>query len=337
MDEAGGARNLPPLPFPSLPFPLFVLLVGFKLNTRPQPPPSRGPAALACSPPGAEPPGQPAAASALLSSVLASQKATNFLPQLQRGGPHASISPPRLDFTPSQPGPPPACVPPCAPSCAGPTPPNVPSRPLPSAPPSWRGYYFILFFLVLGWPPKSFQPGILLPPSLPLPALRPPGRWKQNLGSSGLEGRGGNLLHGGKNEPSEVPALSTWDTSARLLVSDFPSSSQCPPGEPRAPHWAKRGSGGVAATQELPPRSEAAAFSAPCVRQGRAPSLWKGSRIYGKGPEVPPTPIWSPCSPPGLWGGEGSELPGWNRAPCCERAAPCPLFFSPLSHLRAPL
>lgn len=103
--------------------------------------------------------------------------------------PHALISPPHsLD-------PPPACVPPCALSSSGPIPPNIPSRPLPSAPPSWRGYYFILFyFLVLGWPPKSFQPGILLPPSLPLPALRPPGRWKQNLGSSGLEGRGGNFL-----------------------------------------------------------------------------------------------------------------------------------------------
>lgn len=172
-------------------------------------------------------------------------------------------------------------------------------------------------------------------PSPPSPASS--GEVEAEFGQLGAGGERRKPPPRGKNEPSEVPALSTWDTSARLLVSDFPSSSQCPPGEPRAPHWAKRGSGGVAATQELPPRSEAAAFSAPCVRQGRAPSLWKGSRIYGKGPEVPPTPIWSPCSPPGLWGGEGSELPGWNRAPCCERAAPCPLFFSPLSHLRAPL
>lgn len=185
--EAPGTS--PPLPFPSLPFPLLVLLVGFKLSTRPRPPlgSPRGPS-LVRSPPGAEPPGLPAAASALLSSALASQKATNLLPQLQRGGLHASISPP------SQPGPSPACLPPCAPSSAGPIPPNVLSRPLPSAPPGGVIIFIILFFFGAGVAPEEL-PGWNPAASLPsLPALRPPGRRKPNLGS-GLEGGGrGNLL-----------------------------------------------------------------------------------------------------------------------------------------------
>lgn len=239
MDEAGGARNLPPLPFPSLPFPLFVFLVGFKLNTRLQPPPLSG---SCCPRVLASWRGAPRTACRRL---CASQLGSRLTKSHQFPSPAPAGGPPRLDFTPSQPGPPPACVPPCALSSSGPIPPNVPSRPLPSAPPSWRGYYFILFyFLVLGWPPKSFQPGILLPPSLPLPALRPPGRWKQNLGSSGLEGRGGNLLHGGKMSPARFLPSPRGTRAPDFLRVTSPVAPSAPPGSPEPPHWARRGSGG---------------------------------------------------------------------------------------------
>lgn len=177
---------------------------------------------------------------------------------------------------------------------------------------------------MLGWPPKSFQPGILLPPSLPLPALRPPGRWKQNLGSSGLEGRGGNLLHGGKMSPARFLPSPRGTRAPDFLCLTSPVAPSAPPGSPEPPTGPGGGLGGG-----RNPRSEAAAFSAPCVRQGRAPSLWKGSRIYGKGPEVPPTPVWSPSSPPGLGGGKAASSPGGivPRAVSEQRLALS--FFSP--------
>lgn len=175
--------------------------------------------------------------------LCASQLGSRLTKSHQFPSPAPAGGPPRLDFTPTprfhpphSPAPPPACVPPCAPSSAGPTPPNVPSRPLPSAPPSWRGYYFILFcFLVLGWPPKSFQAGILLPPSLPLPAPRPPGRWKQNLGSSGLEGRGGNLLHGGKMSPARFLPSPRGTRAPDFLRVTSPVAPSAPLGSPE-PH-----------------------------------------------------------------------------------------------------